>query len=188
MLKDVLKVIKNDMWTVLSNKKYLQAQIKNALREIEADRKGALAENAATATSHETLVFWNRTTNEIYDRKRISAINHLFEQWHNDQSYYLIYKDGSEATITAEEILGGEPFPKVSNVVYAEMSSADDHLDTESGDLNWYSDEAMEACDYDYDAEGERKWQYEAAIQYKFGTAWSARFAQSHPEFIPAAL
>ena len=112
----------------------------------------------------------------------------MYDRWHNDQMYHLIYKDGSEVVITAEEILSGEPFPKMSDIVYAEMSSADDHMDTETGNLYWYSDERMEACDWDYDVEGERVWQYETAIQYKFGTEWAKRYSRQHPEFIPMAI
>ena len=28
----------------------------------------------------------------------------------------------------------------MSDIVYAELSSTDDHMDTETGDLRWYSD------------------------------------------------
>ena len=76
----------------------------------------------------------------------------------------------------------------MSDIVYAEMSSADDHMDTESGDLDWYTDERMEACGWDYDAEDERRWQYETAIQYKFQTVGSLRWRQEHPEFVPMAI
>lgn len=187
MKKDILKTIKNDMWGTLSNKKYLQAHLKKLLAEVERRRKEALAEHDGI----EDINFrnWlNQQTNEIYDRRRREVIDEEYECWHNDQTYYLIYKDGSEVVISAEEILGGVKFPKVSDVVYAEMSSADDHMDTEAGDLYWYSDERMKACDWNYDAEDEARWQYETAIQYKFGTEWAKRWAQNHPEFVPIAI
>ena len=187
MKKDILRCIKNDMWETRHNKKYVQAMLKAQLAELEARRKEAIAENDDVADK-EVRGWFNRDVNRAYDRRRQELISSVYDFWHNDQMYHLIYKDGSEVVITAEEILGGEPFPKMSDIVYAEMSSADDHMDTETGDLYWYSDERMEACEWDYDVEGERVWQYETAIQYKFGTEWAKRYSCQHPEFIPMAI
>ena len=187
MKKDILRCIKNDMWETRHNKKYVQAMLKAQLAELEARRKEAIAENDDVA-DEEVRGWFNRDVNRAYDRRRQELISSVYDFWHNDQMYHLIYKDGSEVVITAEEILSGEPFPKMSDIVYAEMSSADDHMDTETGDLYWYSDERMEACDWDYDVEGERVWQYETAIQYKFGTEWAKRYSCQHPEFIPMAI
>lgn len=187
MKKDILRCIKNDMWETRHNKKYVQAMLKAQLAELEARRKEAIAENDDVADK-EVRGWFNRDVNRAYDRRRQELISSVYDFWHNDQMYHLIYKDGSEVVITAEEILGGEPFPKMSDIVYAEMSSADDHMDTETGDLYWYSDERMEACDWDYDVEGERVWQYETAILYKFGTEWAKRYSRQHPEFIPMAI
>ena len=187
MKKDILRCIKNDMWETRHNKKYVQAMLKAQLAELEARRKEAIAENDDVADK-EVRGWFNRDVNRAYDRRRQELISSVYDFWHNDQMYHLIYKDGSEVVITAEEILGGEPVPQLSDIVYAEMSSADDHMDTETGDLYWYSDERMEACDWDYDVEGERVWQYETAIQYKFGTEWAKRYSRQHPEFIPMAI
>lgn len=188
MKKDILRFIKNDMWETRHNKKNVQDMLKVELAELEQRRQEALADNAAADACPETIAYWNRETNRAYDQRRIEVIGRVIDQWHNDQSYHLIYKDGSVVCITAEEILSGEPFPKMSDIVYAEMMSADDHMDTESGDLDFYSDERMEACGWDYDAEDERKWQYETAIQFKFGTEWSALWHREHPEFVPMAV
>ena len=188
MKKDILRCIKNDMWETRHSKKDVQAMLKAELAELETRRKEALAENESLDVSDVSKAWFNRQTNETYDRRRQELISGVYDRWHNDQMYHLIYKDGSEVVITAEEILSGEPFPKMSDIVYAEMSSADDHMDTETGNLYWYSDERMEACDWDYDVEGERVWQYETAIQYKFGTEWAKRYSRQHPEFIPMAI
>ena len=187
MKKDILRCIKNDMWETRHNKKYVQAMLKAQLAELEARRKEAIAENDDVA-DEEVRGWFNRDVNRAYDRRRQELISSVYDFWHNDQMYHLIYKDGSEVVITAEEILSGEPFPKMSDIVYAEMSSADDHMDTETGDLYWYSDERMEACDWDYDVEGERVWQYETAIQFRFGTEWAKRWNQKHPEFVPMEI
>ena len=187
MKRDILKLIKNDMWETRHNKKDVQAMLKAQLAELEARRKEAIAENDDVA-DEEVRGWFNRDVNRTYDRRRQELISNVYDFWHNDQMYHLIYKDGSEVAITAEEILSGEPFPKMSDIVYAEMSSADDHMDTETGNLYWYSDERMEACDWDYDVEGERVWQYETAIQYKFGTEWSKQYSRVHPEFVPMEI
>ena len=187
MKRDILKLIKNDMWETRHNKKDVQAMLKAQLAELEARRKEAIAENDDVA-DEEVRGWFNRDVNRAYDRRRQELISNVYDFWHNDQMYHLSYKDGSEVAITAEEILSGEPFPKMSDIVYAEMSSADDHMDTETGNLYWYSDERMEACDWDYDVEGERVWQYETAIQYKFGTEWSKRYSRVHPEFVPMEI
>ena len=187
MKRDILKLIKNDMWETRHNKKYVQAMLKAQLAELEARRKEAIAENDDVA-DEEVRGWFNRDVNRAYDRRRQELISSVYDFWHNDQMYHLIYKDGSEVVITAEEILSGEPFPKMSDIVYAEMSSAYDHMDTETGDLYWYSDERMEACDWDYDVEGERVWQYETAIQFRFGTEWAKRWNQKHPEFVPMEI
>ena len=155
MKRDILKLIKNDMWETRHNKKYVQAMLKAQLAELEARRKEAIAENDDVA-DEEVRGWFNRDVNRAYDRRRQELISSVYDFWHNDQMYHLIYKDGSEVVITAEEILSGEPFPKMSDIVYAEMSSADDHMDTETGDLYWYSDERMEACDWDYRSEERR--------------------------------
>ena len=187
MKRDILRLIKNDLGETRHNKKYVQAMLKAQLAELEARRKEAIAENDDVA-DEEVRGWFNRDVNRAYDRRRQELISSVYDFWHNDQMYHLIYKDGSEVVITAEEILSGEPFPKMSDIVYAEMSSADDHMDTETGDLYWYSDERMEACDWDYDVEGERVWQYETAIQFRFGTEWAKRWNQKHPEFVPMEI
>lgn len=178
MKRDVLRYIKNDMWEVRHNKKYVQAMLKAKLTELEARRKEAIAENDNVA-DEKVHSWFNQNVNWTYDRLCQELVGDVYDRWHNDQSYHLIYKDGSEVVITAEEILSGEPFPKMSDIVYAELSSGDDHMDTETSDLDWFSDERMEACDWNYDVEDERVQQYETSIQFKFNTEWARR----HPEF-----
>ncbi len=187
MLKNVLKTIKVDMRETRSNKKYMQAMLKAELAKLEIRRQEALAENNDIA-DEDSRSWLNRQVNKAYNSRRQDVINDVFSRWHNDQSYYLIYKDGSEVYITAEDILNGDPFPKMPDIVYAEMSSAYDHMDTETGDLHWYSDEHMESCDWNYEVEDERKWQYDTAIQFKYGTEWSRQWFSLHPDFVPQPI
>lgn len=188
MNKETLRYIKNDMWQTLYNKKDLQAVLKRKLKQVEAERKEALAENEGYGYDENSLAWFNERTNRIYNQRRIAVIENEYSQWHNDKSYYLIYKDGSCVCISAEEILGGEKFPKMSDIVYAMLQSADEIIDTEGGDVDWYSDAHMEACDWNYKVEDNRKWQYETAIEFKFGTEWAIKYRQNNPGFIPVEI
>lgn len=183
MLKDKLSYIKNDMLEVRGNRKWLRALLKTKLAEIENERKAAIADNNALDVCDESKAWLNSRTNETFRKRKIDAIWDEYENWHNDQSYYLIYRDGSETVIDANEILaGGKPFPKMTSIVYAEMQSADDWVDTETGDLDEMIGDCMDAG---YD---DRKFQYESAIAFKYGTAWSRRYAAKHPDFVPMKI
>lgn len=104
MKRDILKYIKNDMWYTRHDKKDVQAMLKAELAELEARRKEELDDNAALDVSPESLAHFNWQTNERYDRRRQELIGRVIDRFHNDQMYHLIYKDGSEVVITAEEI------------------------------------------------------------------------------------
>ena len=112
MNKKTLKYIKNDMWEVLYNKKYVQAGLKAELKELEADRKRVLAGYAKSEDKLFRTVS-SIMVNERYDRLRVETIQNQIAGWHSDQSYYLIYQDRSEVCITAEDILNGEKFPSM---------------------------------------------------------------------------
>lgn len=188
MKRDVLKAIKSDMREVLGNKKCLKAEIKTRLKEIEEQRKEALSDYMNLPENDLCRQYMFRSLNESFDRRRVDAINGLFERYHNDQNYYLIYEDGSFICITAEEILDGKKLPKMSGIVYAHMQSADDDMDTEIGDRDFYTDERMAACDYDYSAEDERLFQYELAIEIKYGTEYGVHYIAKHPDYQQIAI
>lgn len=188
MLKDRLKAIKTDMRDVRSNKADCQCEVRCHLRELERERKRALAECERTYTDMGSRLCERDRINRKFDQLQEIEQDRILNRWHSDQQYYLIYADGSEAIISAEEILLGEKFPRITGIVYAELFSADDHFDTETGDLYWYSEERLQACGYDYEAENDSKWQYETAIQYKYRTEWSRSWSRAHPEFVPQEI
>ena len=188
MLKDRLKAIKTDMRDVRSNRADYQSEARYHLRELERERKEELAECERIYTEEWMRRCERDRINRSYDQLRSDKEDEILSRYHNEQHYYLIYADGSEAIISAEEILLGEKFPRITGIVYAEMSSADDHFDTETGDLFWYSEERLQACGYNYEAEDEKKWQYETAIQYKYRTEWSRTWSEKHPEFVPQKI
>lgn len=189
MNKETLRYIKNDMWATLHSKKDLNAVLKTKLRELEQNRSESLAEHEKSAGGdYRFRDYCFSNVNKIYDNLRNRLFIEEISRWHNDQAYYLIYKDGSDVYITAEDILNGEKFPKMSDIVYAELNSAYESIDTEKGELDWYTEEVLKACDYNYEVEDERKWQYETAIQFKFHTEWSIRYRKANPNFVPAEI
>jgi len=186
MLKDMLKTIKEDMRSVRSYRQDFQAELKEQLAEIETARKDALARDTEFAYDKNDkwhIACCNRETNKRYDSLKQKATEDIIWRYDNGQVYRFIYKDGSEAHISAREILNGAKLPRLSNIAYAEMSDADWHIDTETGELNWYSNEHMEACGWDEDVADESVFQYETAIEVKYGTEWGKRYSQEHPKF-----
>ena len=188
MLKDRLDAIKKDMRDVRSNRAACQSELGRHLRRLERERREALAENERSDIGEASRLCERDRIEKRFERLRAIAVDDIYSRWHNEQMYYLIYRDGSEAIVSAEDILAGEKLPRLTGIAYAELSSADDHFDTETGDLFWYSEERLQACGYDYNAEDDRKWQYETAIQYKFSTPWSQRWKKEHPDFVPQEI
>ncbi len=188
MLKDRLKSIKADIRDVRSNRSACQSELNRRLRELERERRNALAENERSKASEACRLCERDRIEKRFAQLRMVAIDDIYSRWHDEQVYYLIYRDGSEVIISAEDILSGEKLPRLTGIAYAELSSANEHYDTETGDLFWYSDEHMQACGYDDEAEDDRKWQYETAIQYKFSTPWSQRWRKEHPDFVPQEI
>ena len=188
MLKDRLKAIKADMRDVRSNRAACRSELNYHLRRLERERREALAENKRCKASEAYRLFERDRIEKRFEQLRAIAADDILSRWHNEQVYYLIYRDGSEAIISAEDILVGENLPRLTGIAYAEMFSADEHFDTETGELDWYAEERLQACGYDYEAEDDRKWQYETAIQYKFSTPWSQRWQKEHPDFVPQEI
>lgn len=188
MLKDRLKSIKADMRDVRGNRAACRSELDRRLRELERERREALAENERSEISEACRLCERDRIEKRFERLQAIAVDDIYSRWHDDQVYYLIYRDGSEAIISAEDILSGEKLPRLTGIAYAEMSSADEHFDTETGELDWYAEERLQACGYDYEAEDDRKWQYETAIQYKFSTPWSRRWQKEHPDFVPQKI
>lgn len=143
MLKDRLKAIKADMRDVRGNRAACQGQVRQKLRELEQECREALMECARAYADEGCRLCEQDRINRRFDQLRDIAIGKIYNQWHNDQQYYLIYADGSDVVVSAEDILSGEKLPRLSGIVYAELSSVYDHFDTETGELSWYSEERL---------------------------------------------
>lgn len=182
MKKEILSFIKKDMCEVRSNRKLYKAQLKHELNELEIRRKDALAIYVGIPVSDDYGEYSLGYINDLYKSCRNRVIESVRNDFYNEQTYYIIYKDHTEVYITAEDILNGEKLPKFTDIVYAEIISADNHMDTETGEIEW------EKGPYDNFVADQIRWEYETAIQYKYGTEWSKRFGMLHPDYVPMEI
>ena len=120
-------------------------------------------------------VFHVESINELsgYERTQYnislnSKLNSLYWQYDGENSYHLIYKDGSEEIVSDGEILATGKIPKLENVVYMQYSGPCDEQDTEIGEWYFISPEGTEE-------EFHRRDCYQDAIQKKFSTSWYQR-------------
>lgn len=101
----------------------------------------------------------------------------MMYQYDGENSYYLIYKDGSCVSIMDSDLISGEKRPKLTDIVYAMYSGPCDSWDTETGKLTWY-----EGCitdgNFDFETEDQRKMDYENAIEIKYGTEYGKRIGR----------
>ena len=148
--KELLKEIKSRIKDSHSSIPYIKAQIK----KIEKAFAERIAEELATYS----------------ERRMREAIFEEYSRWDGETHYYLIYKDGSCVCISDEDLISGDPMPKLTNIVYAHYQDGYDEMDTESGALHFY-----EGDEVDYEAEDERKEAYENAIEIKYGTEFGKR-------------
>ncbi len=158
---ETLRAIKSMMREAHSNVKYIQAEEK-ALRKEQAQRMKEYLEGMDG--------YWRIREKERLERIFAEEIDALYSNWDAEDSYYLIYKDGSCVCTSDAELISGEKLPKLTDIVYAMYSGTCDSWDTESGELHWY-----EGDEVDYEAEDERKEAYENAIEIKYGTEFGKR-------------
>lgn len=158
--KEILRLIKSMMKDAHSNVKYVEAEVR-ALRKKQAQR---MKEYLEGFEGYRRMMEKERL--ERIFAKEVAAI---YDSWGAEDSYYLIYKDGSCVCTSDAELISGEKLPKLTDIVYATYSGTCDSWDTESGELCWYRDTD------DYEAEDERKAAYENAIEIKYGTEFGKK-------------
>ena len=158
--KETLGLIKSMMRDAHSNVKYIQTEEK-ALRKEQAQRMKEYLEGMEG--------YWRVVEKERLERIFAQEIDDLYSNWDAEDTYYLIYKDGSFVCTSDAELIRGDKLPKLTDIVYAMYSGTCDSWDTESGELRWYMDTD------DYEAGDERKEAYENAIEIKYGTEFGKR-------------
>lgn len=176
--------MKQDYWKMIrENMREVRKLRDTCLREIRQESKEerrSYRQRMSEVPEHDYSGYRKDQIYREYNNRLARLQDSILRQYNNDQVYYLIYRDGSDVTISAEDILLGEKFPKITDVVYAEMSSADDHVDTETGELDWISDSALDKYG-DYDSSYAAKDEYEIKIQFKYETEWARRHSELNP-------
>lgn len=162
--KELLKEIKSRIKDSHSSIPYIKAQIK----KIEKAFAERIAEELATYSDPDE--YFAVQYKARMERRMREAIFEEYSRWDGETHYYLIYKDGSCVCISDEDLISGDPMPKLTNIVYAHYQDGYDEMDTESGALHFY-----ECDEVDYEAEDERKEAYENAIEIKYGTEFGKR-------------
>lgn len=181
MNRENLKLIKQDMKDLYSSSKYVQAELREARKELKKEYDAEMKENKKICYP-EHLWIWNKETDEKFKGIWIKTYDEIVTSYHNHQCYYFIYADGTEAIVQAEDLLTGDKMPKLSGIVYAEMESADDWIDTEVGDLDSYLEDEDGCRDF------ELQERYDISVQCKFNTAWSIRYRKNYPDFEPMQI
>lgn len=162
--KELLREIKDRIKESHRDIPYIKAQIK----KIEKEFAERMAEELATYSDPDG--YFAMQYKESMERRMRDAIFAEYSRWDGETHYYLIYKDGSCVCISDEDLISGDPMPKLTNIVYAYYQDGYDEMDTESGSLHFY-----EGDEVDYEAEDARKQAYEDAIEVKFGTEYGRR-------------
>ena len=162
--RELLKEIKERMKDSHKNVYYINKQIKKIEKEFAERAKEELA------TYSDPDGYFAMQYKESMRVRLQRAILDEYNRWDGETHYYLIYKDGSCVCTSDEDLISGDPMPKLTDIVYAHYQDGYDEMDTESGALHFY-----EGDDVDYEAEDARKQAYEDAIEVKYGTEYGRR-------------
>lgn len=95
------------------------------------------------------------------------SITKAIDYYSDDDSFYFIYKDGTEVCKDAEDILNGEKI-KLTDIIYACYGNCACEFDTDIGTFTFFDD-------FEDDEALEAKEKYETSVQYKYNTAWAQR-------------
>lgn len=157
MKRDILKEIKEMMKESHRNAALLAREAKN----IEKEYKVKMKEEEKECD----CFYWTYRKQQI-ETEMLNKINNLYKSYDGETMYYIIYKDGSCIAISDEDLINNEKMPKLTDIVFASYNGPNDSWDTEIGELHWYEDVD------DYEAEDERKAEYENAIEIKYNTKY----------------
>ena len=147
-LKTIKKDIIVDIKQIISFRKEFNAEVKTLIK--------GFGGNLDTLSKH----MYNYYLNQY---------NHIVSQYHNDQMFWFIYKDGSQLIFNAEEVLTGEvKYINYSNIVFAHCRTGYDEYDTEIGNHEWQGDT---------DEQFEAREKYFSNIEIKYKTKWGLKQA-----------
>ena len=163
ILKDIKKDIITSIKEFQSNKKYYNREYKKLVAE---QLKVAKKDYSFYQDSEGNwLQYMSDTYRNIFNRQRFD----LLDRWGVDDTFHIIYADGSEMNFNSEDILTNSDDAKnisFTNIVYMHQSNGYIDIDTEIGEFTW---------DILDDAEYEKREQYLASIEIKYKTVWGLK-------------
>jgi len=164
MKKDVLAQIISSVKEIIGNRKCYNAEYKVLEKE---QIKSAISADCYFTDKDDPNWEWINYTRGWLRTHLLKERTQLLDNYHINQSFQFIYKDGSQRLFSAEEILTGQTTHiNYSNIAYAHMLTAYEEMDTESGELNY---------DISEDDQAEAYEAYQTAIEIKYQTAWGKK-------------
>ena len=163
----ILKNIKKDIITSIkefqSNKKYYNREYKKLVTE---QLKVAKTDYSFYQDSEGNwLQYMSDTYRNIFNRQRFD----LLEMYGVDDTFHIIYADGTERNFNSEDILTGADDAKninFANIVYMHLSNGYINIDTEIGEFTW------NILD---DVEYEKRERHLDNMQMKYKTVWGLK-------------
>ena len=183
MKRAVLKDIKEDLKFYKDQKKELREALDEVHKDVQREYELAQAKIALEPNTEKKLGLLE-TACVARKHEHTERIKKTYDVFYSDHEYTLIYADGTEVNLTALAIMRGEKFPKLSGIVYAIMYADGVFVDTEHGELDFFSDERMEKAGYGERVEVARQYDYLTAIRSKYITEWSLKYRAEHREFV----
>lgn len=161
-LPKYLKEVKDAIRDFKDNREFLDYRIEQEERKI--DEKIA---------EYDPEEWCNQWILERLQREKAEVAYRLCEEFGNDASIHIIYKDGSECIARGAEIVGGLITPKMQNIAYAQYEDGWMEYDTLTGilvdnDTDFFGDLSTD--------EGiETRENYYNMIEIKYGTEWGKK-------------
>lgn len=170
MNKKMKEYIKSSIHNLIDSRKNYNYEYKKLLAEKKKEYNES--DNYELMQWRECFKFEeyiNSEINSCYRRHLIEKASELLENFHYNESFMIIYKNGTQSLISAEEILTGEVKGiDYSNWAYAYMLDAGEEMDTDTGELEY---------DISIDEEAEAHEEYMHNIEVKYGTEWGKKHA-----------
>ena len=163
ILKDVKKDIISSIKEFQSNRKYYNREYKKLVTE---QLKVAKKDYSFYQDSEGNwLQYMSDTYRNIFNRQRFD----LLDRWGIDDTFHIIYADGSEMNFNSEDILINSDDAKnisFTNIVYMHQSNGYINIDTEIGEFTW---------DILDDEEYEKRERHLDNMQIKYKTIWGLK-------------
>lgn len=152
-------------------------EIKEAIRDFKENKKYAerdekrIVEKYAEKIAEYDVKNWvDKRVIKNLECRRDHEIYQMWQNYGNDATIHIIYKDGSECIANGTEIVSGEVVPKMQHIAYATYSDGYMEYDTLTGML--IDDNTDFFGDLSTDEGIIAREEYFTQIEIMFGTEW----------------